>query len=71
MEKATIKITHKDGKTLVGNGVKTWEYDPSMMDETIIASLIFQTVFVRFNTLTEFSGDFSVKLTMDVKINKP
>jgi hypothetical protein len=42
-----------------------------MCDETIIASLVFQTIFMKFRQLTTFSEDFSIEFTMEETVNEP
>jgi hypothetical protein len=69
-KKTTIKITHKDGNTVVSNGNVEWNFGYKMLDETVIASLVFQTVFMRFKKLTMLSSDFTIDFTMEVKINQ-
>lgn len=70
MAKTTIKITHKNGDTIVSNGSVEWNFGYKMLDETIIASLVFQTIFMRFKQLTTFSNDFTIDFTMEDTINK-
>ena len=67
--KTTIKITHKDGNTVVSNGNVEWNFGYKMLDETIIASLVFQTVFMEFKKLTAYSSDFTIDFTMEDTIN--
>lgn len=69
-KKTTIKITHKDGNTVVSNGNVEWNFGYKMLDETVIASLVFQTVFMRFKKLTILSSDFTIDFTMEDKINQ-
>lgn len=66
----TIKITHKDGNTVVSNGNVEWDFGYKMLDETVIASLVFQTVFMKFKELTMYSTDFTIDFTMEEAINK-
>ena len=70
MKKITIKITHKDGNTVVSNGNVEWDFGYKMLDETVIASLVFQTVFMKFKELTMYSTDFTIDFTMEETINK-
>ena len=69
-KKTTIKITHKDGNTVVSNGNVEWNFGYKMLDETVIASLVFQTVLMRFKELTILSSDFTIDFTMEDKINQ-
>lgn len=69
-KKTTIKITHKDGNTVVSNGNVEWNFGYKMLDETVIASLVFQSVFMRFKKLTMLSSDFTIDFTMEYKINQ-
>lgn len=69
-KKTTIKISHKDGNTVVSNGNVEWNFGFKMLDETVIASLVFQTVFMRFKKLTMLSSDFTIDFTMEDKINQ-
>ena len=69
-KKTTIKITHKDGNTVVSNGNVEWNFGYKMLDETVIASLVFQTVLIRFKELTILSSDFTIDFTMEDKINQ-
>jgi len=71
MSKTTIKITHKDGNTVVSNDKVEWTFgDHKMLDETIIASLVFQTIFMRFKELTTYSSDFTIDFTMESFVNQ-
>jgi len=72
MEKVTLKFSHKDGKTLASNGHVNWDFGvqgPRMMDETIIASLVYQTIFMRFEKLKLHSDDFELVFTIEEKKN--
>ena len=68
-KKITIKITHKDGNTVVSNGNVEWDFGYKMLDETVIASFVFQTVFMKFKELTMYSTDFTIDFTMEETIN--
>lgn len=68
IKNATIKITHKDGNTVVNNGVVEWNFDYKMLDETVIASIVFQTIFLKFKELTMYSTDFTIDFTMEERI---
>lgn len=70
MAKTTIKITRKNGDTIVSNGSVEWDFGYKMLDETIIASLVFQTIFMRFKQLTTFSNDFTIDFTMEDAISE-
>ena len=68
IKNATIKITHKDGNTVVSNGVVEWNFGYKMLDETVIASIVFQTIFLKFKELTKYSIDFTIDFTMEERI---
>ena len=71
MSKTKIKVTHKDGNTVVSNDKVEWTFgDHKMLDETIIASLVFQTIFMRFKELTAYSDDFTIEFTMESFVNQ-
>ena len=69
-KKITIKITHKDGNTVVSNGNVEWDFGYKMLDETVIASLVFQTVFMKFKELSMYSTDFTIDFTMESNLSK-
>ena len=51
------------------NGHVEFDFGSAMMDETIIGSLVFQTIFTRFEELKSHSDDFELTFTMEQKIN--
>ena len=66
MSKTTIKVSHKNGHTVVSNDKVEWTFgNYKMLDETIIASLVFQTIFMKFKELTAYSDDFTIDFTME------
>ena len=71
MSKTTIKVSHKDGHTVVSNDKVEWTFgNYNMLDETIIASLVFQTIFVKFKEMTLCGSDFTIDFTMESTINQ-
>lgn len=70
MSKTTVKIIHNDVDTIVSNGDVEWTFGSMMLDETVIASLVFQTVFTKFKELASRSDDFSIEFSMDIVMNK-
>lgn len=71
ISKTTFTLTHKNGGAEMSNGRVKWTFDREMRDETIIASLVFQTIFMKFRQLTAFSEDFSIEFTMEETVNNP
>lgn len=71
ISKTTFKLTHKNGCTEMCNDKVKWTFGYKMCDETIIASLVFQTIFMKFRQLTAFSDDFSIEFTMEETANEP
>lgn len=70
MQQTTISISHKNGKTIVSSGFRNWDFGKTkLFDSTIIASLIFQTVYAQFERLEASSEDFTIDLTMDYTVN--
>lgn len=71
MIKTTIKVSHKNGHTVVSNDKVEWTFGKyEMRDETIIASLVFQTIFMKFKELTCIVDDFTIDFTMESTINQ-
>ena len=71
MSKTTIKVSHKNGHTVVSNDKVEWTFgNYNMLDETIIASLVFQTIFMEFKEMTAYSDDFTIDFTMESTINQ-
>ncbi len=71
ISKTTFTLTHKNGCTEMYNDKVKWTFGYEMCDETIIASLVFQTIFMKFRQLTTFSEDFSIEFTMEETVNEP
>jgi len=71
ISKTTFTLTHKNGRTEMCNDKVKWTFGYEMRDETIIASLVFQTIFMKFRQLTAFSEDFSIEFTMEETVNEP
>ena len=69
-KQATIKVTHKDGETIVSNGVVDWKFGGKMLDETVIASIVFQTIYTSFREAKEHSDNFTINFTMEEIINE-
>lgn len=71
MSKTTIKVSHKNGHTVMSNDKVEWTFgNYNMLDETIIASLVFQTIFVKFKEMAAYSDDFTIDFTMESTINQ-
>ena len=66
MESVKIKVTRRDGETVViSDKGPEFKFGGKMLSETVIASLVFQTVYMKFEELRNVSGDFEISLTMD------
>ena len=62
-----ITVTRRDGKTIVkSDRGSVFQFGDKMLDETIIASLVFQTVYMSFKELRQVKENFEMKLTMEV-----
>ena len=66
MKSATIKVTRRNGETIViSDKGPEFKFGGKMLSETVIASLVFQTVYMNFEKLRNVSEDFEISLTMD------
>lgn len=62
-----ITVTRRNGKTMVkSDRGAVFQFGDKMLDETIIASLVFQTIYMSFKELREQKENFEMKLTMEV-----
>ncbi len=66
----TIKIQHKDDKTVLSTNVvgQEWCFD-KLDDETAIASVLYYTVKNYFKRTQIFSSDFEIKISMEITYN--
>lgn len=71
MESVKIKVSRRNGETIVksDNGVE-FKFGGKMLPETVIASLVFQTVYVNFEKLRYVSENFDISLTMDYIVHQ-
>lgn len=71
MESVKIKVTRRNGETIVTSdkGLE-FKFGGKMLSETVIASLVFQTVYVNFEQLRNVSEDFEISLTMDYTVHQ-
>ena len=71
MKSATIKVTRRNGETIVSSDKGTeFKFGGKMLSETVIASLVFQTVYMNFEELRNVSDNFEISLTMDYTVHK-
>lgn len=62
-----ITVTRRNGKTMVkSDRGAVFQFGDKMLDETIIASLVFQTIYMSFKELCEQKKNFEMNLTMEV-----
>ena len=67
----TIKVTRKNGKTVLSDGKgHKWKFYDWVDDDTAIASLVYQTLYRAFVRMTCVSGDFEIEFTMKEKNNE-
>jgi len=71
MESVKIKVTRRNGETIVTSdkGLE-FKFGGKMLSETVIASLVFQTVYVNFEKLRNVSENFEISLTMDYTVHQ-
>ena len=61
MESVKIKVTRRNGKTIVSSDKgPEFKFGEKMLSETVIASLVFQTVYM----------NFEISLTMDYTVHQ-
>lgn len=66
MESVKIKVTRRNGETIVTSDKgPEFKFGGKMLSETVIASLVFQTVYLNFEKLHYVSDNFEINLTMD------
>lgn len=66
MESVKIKVTQRNGETTVKSDKGSeFKFGGKMLSETVIASLVFQTVYVNFEKLRNVCENFEINLTMD------
>ena len=71
MESVKIKVTRRNGETIViSDKGPEFKFGGKMLSETVIASLVFQTVYMKFEELRNVSGDFEISLTMDYTVHQ-
>ena len=71
MKSAKIKVTRRSGKTIVKSDKgPEFKFGGKMLPETIIASLVFQTVYMKFEKLRDVSDNFEISLTMDYIVHQ-
>ena len=66
MESVKIKVTRRNGETIVKSDKgPEFKFGGKMLSETVIASLVFQTVYMKHEELRNVSDNFEISLTMD------
>ena len=71
MESVKIKVTRRNGETIVSSDKgQEFKFGGKMLSETVIASLVFQTVYMNFEQLRNVSENFEISLTMDCTVNQ-
>lgn len=62
-----ITVTRRNGKTIVkSDRGQVFQFGDKMLDETIIASLVFQTVYLSFKELRKVKETCELNLTLEV-----
>jgi DNA-directed RNA polymerase alpha subunit len=71
MKSAKIKVARRNGETIVSSDKgPEFKFGGKMLSETVIASLVFQTVYMNFKKLRDVSDNFEISLTMDYTVHK-
>ena len=71
MESVKIKVTRRNGETIViSDKGPEFKFGGKMLSETVIASLVFQTVYMNFEKLRNVSENFEISLTMDYTVHQ-
>ena len=71
MKSAKIKVTRRNGETIVTSDKgPEFKFGGKMLSETVIASLVFQTVYMKFEKLRDVSDNFEISLTMDYTVHQ-
>ena len=71
MESVKIKVTRRNGETIVTSDKgPEFKFGGKMLSETVIASLVFQTVYMNFEKLRNVSENFEISLTMDYTVHQ-
>ena len=71
MESVKIKVTRRNGETIVSSDKgPEFKFGGKMLSETVIASLVFQTVYMNFEKLRNVSENFEISLTMDYTVHQ-
>ena len=71
MESVKIKVTRRNGETIViSDKGPEFKFGGKMLSETVIASLVFQTVYMKFEKLRDVSDNFEISLTMDYTVHQ-
>lgn len=66
MESVKIKVTRRNGKTIVKSDKGAeFKFGGKILPETAIASLVFQTLYTKFEKLRIWSENFEINVTMD------
>ena len=71
MESVKIKVTRRNGETIVSSDKgPEFKFGGKMLSETVIASLVFQTVYMKFEKLRDVSENFEISFTMDYTVHQ-
>ena len=71
MKQVKIKVTRRNGETIVKSDKgPEFKFGGKMLSETVIASLVFQTVYMNFERLRNVSDNFEISLTMDYAVHQ-
>ena len=71
MESVKIKVSRRNGETIVESDKgPEFKFGGKMLSETVIASLVFQTVYMNFEKLRNVSENFEISLTMDCTVHQ-
>lgn len=66
MATTTIKIEHKDGKTIVSNNKgDVWDFNGRLDDTTAIASIVFFTLQAQFDKMSFWANNYEIRFAME------
>ena len=69
VKRITLSVGRKNGKLILSNGIAS-EWKMTGVDEkTAIASLVYYTIFSRFDQLSCFSSNFKIDISLCESIN--
>lgn len=71
MKSVKIKVTRRNGKTIVKSDEgPEFMFGGNILSETVLASLVFQTLYINFEKLSYVSDTFEISLSMDYIVHQ-